>query len=71
MPGRKEFVVLMAALMAANALAIDIMRPALPAIGAALGVADPNDRQLVITFYLLGFGAAQIFYGPIADRFGR
>lgn len=71
LPGRKEFVVLMAALMAANALAIDIMLPALPAIGSALGVADPNDRQLVITFYLLGFGAAQIFYGPIADRFGR
>jgi DHA1 family bicyclomycin/chloramphenicol resistance-like MFS transporter len=71
MPGRREFVVLMAALMAANALAIDIMLPGLPAIGSALGVADANARQLVITFYLFGFGVAQIFYGPLADRFGR
>lgn len=69
--GRTEFVLLMAALMASNALAIDVMLPALPAIGDALRVTEPNDRQLVITFYLLGFGAAQIFYGPLADRFGR
>ena len=71
MPGRREFVVLMAALMASNALAIDAMLPALPAIGEALGVGEDNRRQLVITFYLLGFGAAQIGYGPLADRFGR
>jgi len=71
LPGRREFVVLMAALMASNALAIDAMLPALPAIGEALGVAEDNRRQLVITFYLLGFGAAQLAYGPLADRFGR
>ena len=34
-PGMREFVVLMAALMASNALAIDAMLPALPAIGTA------------------------------------
>jgi len=71
MPGKTEFVVMMAALMASNALAIDAMLPALPAIGAALGVGEDNERQLVITAYLLGFGAAQIGYGPLADRFGR
>lgn len=71
LPGRTEFVVLMAALMASNALAIDAMLPALPAIGESLGVAEDNKRQLVVTFYLLGFGAAQIGYGPLADRFGR
>jgi DHA1 family bicyclomycin/chloramphenicol resistance-like MFS transporter len=70
-PGKAEFVVMMAALMASNALAIDAMLPALPAIGEALGVDEDNRRQLVITFYLLGFGAAQIVYGPLADRFGR
>ena len=70
-PGKAEFVVMMAALMASNALAIDAMLPALPAIGEALDVAEDNDRQLVITSYLLGFGAAQIGYGPLADRFGR
>ena len=71
MPGRKEFVFLIAALMASNALGIDAMLPALPAIGEALGVGDENRRQLVISFYMLGFGGAQLAYGPIADRFGR
>ena len=71
MPGKREFVLLMAALMASNAMAIDVMLPALPAIGEALGVARDNDRQLVITFYLLGYGISQIIFGPVADRFGR
>ena len=66
-----EFIALMAALMASNALAIDAMLPALPAIGESHGVEEENRRQLVITFYLLGFGVAQLFYGPVSDRFGR
>jgi len=67
----REFVALMAALMAVNALAIDAMLPALPAIGEALGVLEDNRRQWVITAYLLGFGFTQILFGPAADRFGR
>jgi len=70
-PGMREFVALMAALMASNALAIDAMLPALPALGEALGVAEENRRQLVITAYLLGFGIAQLIYGPVSDRIGR
>jgi DHA1 family bicyclomycin/chloramphenicol resistance-like MFS transporter len=70
-PGLPEFIALMAALMASNALAIDAMLPALPAIGEALGVGEDNRRQLVITFYLLGFGFAQLLWGPLADRYGR
>jgi DHA1 family bicyclomycin/chloramphenicol resistance-like MFS transporter len=70
-PGFTEFVCLIAMMMALNALAIDAMLPALPAIGEALGVADENRRQWVITAYLLGFGGAQLIYGPLADRFGR
>jgi DHA1 family bicyclomycin/chloramphenicol resistance-like MFS transporter len=69
--GFKEFVALIAALMALNALAIDSMLPALPAIGDALGITDENQRQWVVTAYLLGFGGAQIFYGTLSDRFGR
>jgi MFS transporter, DHA1 family, multidrug resistance protein len=70
-PGMAEFIALMAALMASNALAIDSMLPALPAIGDALGVADENRRQLVVVVYLFGFGIAQLVYGPLSDRFGR
>ncbi|HAJ01917.1 MAG TPA: MFS transporter [Brevundimonas sp.] len=70
-PGFPEFVALVAMMMALNALAIDMMLPALPAIGEALSVASENSRQWVITAYLLGFGVAQLIYGPLADRYGR
>lgn len=70
-PATGEFIALTAALMASNALAIDAMLPALPAIGETLGVDGDNRRQLVITVYLLGFGSAQLLYGPLSDRFGR
>ena len=56
--------------MALNAFAIDAMIPALPDIGSELGVATENRRQLVVA-YFLGFGIGQIFWGPLADRFGR
>ncbi len=69
--GFGQFVALIAAMMATNALAIDSMLPALPHIGEALGVHDPNARQWVITAYLLGFGVAQLAYGSLADRYGR
>ncbi|THF52597.1 multidrug effflux MFS transporter [Allorhizobium terrae] len=66
-----EFVFLCAALMAMNALAIDIMLPALQQIGTALNVENENHRQYVVTSYLIGFGCAQLIYGPLSDRFGR
>lgn len=62
---------MLAGLMALNAFAIDAMIPALPAIGAALGVATDNDRQLVVVAYMFGFGSTQLLWGPLADRFGR
>lgn len=68
---RPEFIALIAGLMALNALAIDIMLPALPAMGEALRVAHENERQYVLTAYLVGFGIAQLFFGPISDRYGR
>lgn len=69
--GFREFVMLIAALMAMTALAIDTMLPALPAIGQSLHVANPNDRQWVITAFMLGYGAGQIIHGPLSDRYGR
>jgi DHA1 family bicyclomycin/chloramphenicol resistance-like MFS transporter len=69
--GPRETVALLAGLMALNAFAIDAMIPALPDIGSELGVATENLRQLVVVAYFLGFGVGQIFWGPLADRFGR
>jgi MFS family permease len=52
----REFVAFIAALMAINALAIDIMLPALPAMADALGITVENQRQYIIAGYMFGFG---------------
>ncbi len=66
-----ELVAITAAFMALNALAIDMMLPALGIIGEELGAEGENDRQLVIGVYVIGNGIAQLFFGPVTDRFGR
>ncbi len=70
-PSFGEFVALMALMMALTALSVDIMLPALSLMGTDLGLGADNDRQLIITFYLLGFAAGQPVFGPLSDRFGR
>ncbi|MEM0986389.1 MAG: multidrug effflux MFS transporter [Pseudomonadota bacterium] len=69
--GIPEFVSMIAALMAMNALAIDVMLPALDDIAADFAVARANDQQLLIFVYVLGFGAPQLVFGPLSDRYGR
>lgn len=69
--GFTEFVAIVAALMALNALAIDVMLPALGDIGRAFAISDPNERQKIVIVYLIGFGSAQLVCGPLSDRFGR
>lgn len=69
--GFREFVGIVAALMAINALGIDTMLPALPAMGHALHIAEENSRQWIIAAYVIGFGASQLIYGPLVDRYGR
>jgi DHA1 family bicyclomycin/chloramphenicol resistance-like MFS transporter len=69
--GLGEFVGLMATLTALIALSIDMVLPALPAIGASLGVERANDNQLILSLLFLGFGLGQLFYGPLSDATGR
>ena len=68
---RWEFIALCAALIALNALAIDIMLPGLQQMGASLGVESENHRQYVITAYFAGMACALLPYGPASDTFGR
>src|ERR1043166_7815769 len=67
----REFIALMALLMSMTAMSIDIMLPALPDIGATLGVQDAAQLPLVVTIFMLGMAIGQLIWGPLADRFGR
>ncbi len=66
-----EFVVIVAAIMALNPLAMDMMLPALPEIGSAFGISNANHLQWVLSTFLLGFGIGQFLIGPLSDRYGR
>ncbi len=66
-----EFVALMASLMSIVALSIDALLPALPEIGASLGVNNLNNNQMLITMIFLGLGFGQLIFGPLSDSFGR
>lgn len=69
--GDKELTVMMASLMALNALAIDSMLPAFPAIVGNLSLANPNSIQYIISVFLAGTGIGALIHGPLSDRFGR
>ena len=69
--GFREFVAMMAMVMGMHAAGVDTMLPALPELGRALHIDTENHRQWVISAYMLGFGATQIFFGPLSDRYGR
>ena len=69
--GFREFVVVIASIMALNPLAMDMMLPALPDIAAAFHITVANEPQAVLSTFLIGFGIGQFIMGPLSDRFGR
>jgi DHA1 family bicyclomycin/chloramphenicol resistance-like MFS transporter len=69
--GFREFVAIVAAIMALNPLAMDLMLPALPNVASAFHIGDANRVQAVLSVFLTGFGAGQFIMGPLSDRFGR
>jgi DHA1 family bicyclomycin/chloramphenicol resistance-like MFS transporter len=71
LPRFAEFVALIALMMAVTAVAIDVMLPAFPAIQAHFGVAEPNELQLLVYVYMIGFALMQLVYGPVSDIVGR
>jgi DHA1 family bicyclomycin/chloramphenicol resistance-like MFS transporter len=67
MPG---WLVLMGAITAIGPVSVDMYLPAFPAIAASLG-ATSGQVERTLAVYLAGMALAQIFYGPLADRYGR
>ncbi len=47
-----------------------LFTPALPSITQYFAITE-TDAQLTITWFLIGYALGQLFYGPIANRFGR
>ncbi|MBP2167568.1 DHA1 family bicyclomycin/chloramphenicol resistance-like MFS transporter [Erwinia toletana] len=51
-------------------LSIDMYLPALPQIATEFGV-SAGSVQMTLNIYIMGFALGQLFYGPMADSFGR
>jgi len=66
----RALVVLLGAMTALTALAIDMSLPALPALSADFD-ASPERVQLTLSLFIAGYAIGQIFHGPLSDRFGR
>lgn len=69
-PGTAGFTVFLAALTAVGPLSTDMYLPSLPDIGRDFN-ADAGTVQLTLSAHLIAFAGSQLFYGPLADRYGR
>jgi DHA1 family bicyclomycin/chloramphenicol resistance-like MFS transporter len=61
---------LLGALIAVAPFAMDIYLASMPSMTRALS-ATPEEVQLTLSVYMYGWGIAQLFAGPLSDRFGR
>ncbi|MEW6089863.1 MAG: multidrug effflux MFS transporter [Pseudomonadota bacterium] len=69
-PGTAAFTVFLAGLTAVGPLSTDMYLPSLPAIADTFA-ASTGATQLTLSVHLIGFAGSQLFYGPLADRYGR
>ena len=65
-----KLVLALSTLMAFGAMSTDMYLPALPALQASLNT-TPARVQQTLSLFLVGFALAQLFWGPMGDRFGR
>jgi DHA1 family bicyclomycin/chloramphenicol resistance-like MFS transporter len=69
-PETPALTLLLGALIAVAPLAMDIYLASMPSMTRALA-ATPEAVQLTLSVYMYAWGAAQLFTGPLSDRFGR
>ncbi|MEF1184027.1 MFS transporter, partial [Vibrio sinaloensis] len=67
---RKTPILLAMMIIATGQVGVSIYLPSLPLISQDLA-ASHADVQLLVTLFLVGFGASQLFYGPLSDAIGR
>ncbi len=65
-----QVVLVLSLLLGLQPITTDLYLPALPGLTQDLG-ASMAQAQLTLTALLLAFGASQLVWGPISDRFGR
>ena len=68
---RMEYIILMSALVAVDALAIDAILPALSFMSDYFGLQNDNDRQYIVTSIFVGYAIGVMIFGVASDSFGR
>ena len=70
MPDKNKILFIALIISICPQIATDVFLPSLPAMTQALATSS-HQTQKLISYFLIGFGAGQFFYGPLSDRFGR
>lgn len=69
-PGSRNLISLLTALVALGPVSISLYVPSMPALAIEFQATSGLVQQS-FTIFVIGFAAAQLVYGPLADRFGR
>ena len=64
------FIALMCFLVSIGGYSVSLYLPSMPSIVADLR-ASPAGVQLTLSVFMIGFGVAQLVWGPLSDRHGR
>lgn len=67
---RWDHIAILALLSALTPLAVDLYLPAMPSIARNIG-SDLATVQLSLSVYLMTYASFQLFFGPVADSWGR
>ncbi len=65
-----RLVLILGGLAALGPLSVDMYLPAFPGMASSLGTTLPSVESSLAS-YFAGLSVGQLFYGPIADRYGR
>src|SRR5262245_36218572 len=69
-PNTVALTLLLSLLTGIAPMSVDMYLASLPDIGRYFSASDAQ-VQLTLSFYLIGFAAGQVIYGPLSDRHGR